>query len=105
MPLLVGTRIWQRKISIPRTYPYVMAEQYVPCKRWRKDGQDMSDDSMVSRSGGDTENYQAHRERKNDVDPSTSPRGLMKDAIVADAPAPPVEDQAATVPVIPSEVV
>jgi hypothetical protein len=60
---------------------------------------------MVSRTGGDTENYQSHRNHKNDIDPSTSPRALMKDAIIADAPAPLDGEHPASVPVIPPEVV
>ena len=65
----------------------------------------MSDHSMVSRSGADTESYSAHKTRANGIDPSTSPRALMGDALVSEAPAPDETERPASPPVITPEIV
>jgi hypothetical protein len=63
-------------------------------------------DSMVSRSGADTESLVAHAiRRKGGIDPSTSPRELMDDARIAEAPAPPEVDRPASIPQITPEIV
>jgi hypothetical protein len=53
-----------------------------------------------------TEDYYLDRSRKKgEIDPKTSPRVLMDEARIADAPAPPDYDRPASVPVIPPSVV
>jgi hypothetical protein len=61
--------------------------------------------SFVSRDGADTASYLARSERTSEIDPSTSPRALMADAKISNAPAPVVDDQPASVPQITPEIV
>jgi hypothetical protein len=66
----------------------------------------MSNDSLVSTGGADTDSYLAHDTRKAKVDPSKSVRELMTNARGSRIPTPvDVEEQPAPVPVIPPEVV
>jgi hypothetical protein len=57
---------------------------------------------MISKGGADTASYQARDKRKSDIDPSTSPRDLMTDALIAEAPEPVEVDRT---PVITPEIV
>ncbi len=63
----------------------------------------MSD--LVTRDGADTESYAARATRTSRIAPSTSPRALMDDALILEAPAPDETERPASLPIITPEIV